>query len=285
MTSAFLVNQLLGVLATASISALVAIGLAISFRLMGVINLAHGQFIMLGAYAVVVSLQLGLPFPLAVLVALVVGFGLGAATEFLLIRRFYASPELAILATFALGILIQQAVQIVFGNSYQALKNPLPGSLTIAGLGFPIYRLVLIVVALVVLGAIIYLISGTSVGMRIRAVANDSPLADSLGIRSARLKLLIFALSTAAATLAGALVAPTTNVEPSMGSNFLFIAFVVVIIGGNRIAMVLVAALVAAAVQNTLTFLVAPLISELAVLTLAFLVLASARPGGKGATI
>jgi branched-chain amino acid transport system permease protein len=99
------------------------------------------------------------------------------------------------------------------------------------------------------------------------------------------LKTLVFALSTALATLAGALVAPTTNVEPAMGSNFLFIAFVVVIIGGNRVSMVLVAALLAAAVENTLTYYVAPLVSELAVLALAFLVLASARTGSKGATI
>jgi branched-subunit amino acid ABC-type transport system permease component len=285
MTSAFLINQFLGVLATASISALVAIGLAISFRLMGVINLAHGQFIMLGAYAVVVSLQHGLPFPVAVLVALVAGFLFGALTEVALIRRFYDSPELAILATFALGILIQQVVQIIFGNSYQNLANPLPGTVSIAGTAFPGYRLVLIVITIVVLGAIIYLLSATPIGMRIRAVSTDSSLADSLGIRSSLLKTLVFALSTALATLAGALVAPTTNVEPAMGSNFLFIAFVVVIIGGNRVSMVLVAALLAAAVENTLTYYVAPLVSELAVLALAFLVLASARTGSKGATI
>jgi urea transport system permease protein len=285
MTSGFLVNQFLGILATASISALVAIGLAISFRLMGVINLAHGQFIMLGAYAVVVSLQHGLPFPVAVLVALVAGFVLGALTELALIRRFYSSPELAILATFALGILLQQVVEILFGNGYQALASPISGTVVIAGVGFPLYRLVLIALAVLVLAAIVYLLTATPVGLRVRAVATDSSLADSLGIRSARLKMWIFALSTALATLAGALVAPTTNVDPAMGSNFLFIAFVVVIIGGSRLSMVLVAALVAAAIENTLTYYVAPLVSELAVLALAFIVLTSARSGSKGVTI
>lgn len=285
MTSGFLANQLLGILATASISALVAIGLAISFRLMGVINLAHGQFIMLGAYAVVVGLQLGLPFPIAVVLTLLVGLALGALTEIVLIRRFYASPELAILSTFALGIVLQQVVEILFGNGYQSLASPLAGTVQIAGIGFPLYRLVLIGLTVIVLGAIVCVSTFTPMGLRVRAVTADSSLAESLGIRSARLKLWVFALSTGLATLAGALVAPITSVAPAMGGNFLFIAFVVVIIGGSRISMVLVAAVVAAALQNTLTFYVTPLVSELAVLVLAFLVLASSRASGRRVTV
>ena len=137
METSFLVDQVLGIVATASVSALVATGLALSFRLMGVINLAHGEFMMLGAYGVVVGLGLRLPFALAVLVALVVGLALGAFVEVTLVRRFYGRPELAILGTFGLGLVLRQLVELGFGKQYQPMNNPLPGSITILGRGVP----------------------------------------------------------------------------------------------------------------------------------------------------
>jgi branched-subunit amino acid ABC-type transport system permease component len=285
MSFAFVLGQGLGIAATASISALVATGLAISFRLMGVINLAHGEFIMIGAYAAVVTLQLGAPFPAAVAVALSIGLLLGALTEVTLIRRFYRAPELAILGTFALGLVLRQGVALIFGDTYQTFNSPLPGAIDIAGVDFPAYRLVLALVAIVVLGAVIWAVAGSRLGVRIRAVSTDSSLAETLGIRSSRLKLLVFAASAGMASLAGALVAPTTNVDPYMGSGYLFTAFVVVIVSGSRLSMVPIAAIGTAVVQNLTAFALTPLAAQIAVLVLAFIVLALSRSAHKGVTV
>lgn len=285
MNLSFFVDQVLGIVATASVSALIATGLALSFRLMGVINLAHGEFIMLGAYAAVVTMQLGLPFPVALLIALLVGLVFGSLVEVSLVRRFYGQPELAILGTFGLGMVIRQVVEIVFGKEYQHFANPLPGAIEVLGTSFPIYRLILACASLVVLAAIVLVLTFTPAGLRIRAVANDPDVAESLGIRSSRLKLAVFALSTATASLAGALIAPTTNVEPGMGLDFLFIAFIVVIVGGSRISMVIVAAAVTALVQNLTTITFDSLVAKLAVLALAFTVLAWSRRAPRGVTV
>ncbi len=277
MDFTFLVDQGLGIVATASVSALVATGLAISFRLMGVINLASGDFMMLGAYAVVVTTALGLPFIAGVLLATVVGLALGALADVALVRRFGRMPELAILGTFGLGIVIRQVVELVFGKSFQTVANPLPGAAVIAGAEFPVYRLVLIGVAVVVLGGALLLLSATSIGIKVRAVAADVALAETLGVRSSRLKLAVFAGSTGLAGLAGALIAPLTSVGPNLGNAYLFVMFVVVIVGGARIGMVLVAAVVTAAVQNITTIAVDSLTAKLALLALATVLLAVRR--------
>lgn len=244
---------------------------------MGVINLASGDFMMLGAYAVVVTTTLGLPFVVGVLVATIVGLPLGALADVALVRRFARMPELAILGTFGLGIVIRQIVELIFGKSFQAVANPLPGALTVAGAEFPAYRLVLVGVAVVVLGGTLVVLSATSVGVKVRAVAADSALAETLGVRSTRLKMAVFAGSTALASLAGSLIAPLTSVGPNMGDAYLFVMFVVVIVGGARIGMVLVAAIVTAAVQNVTTIAIDSLTSKLALLTLAFALLALRR--------
>ncbi|WP_454851324.1 branched-chain amino acid ABC transporter permease [Promicromonospora soli] len=285
METSFLVDQALGIVATASVSALVASGLALSFRLMGVINLAHGELMMLGAYSVVVGLGLGLPFPFAVLVALVMGLALGVLVEVTLVRRFYGRSELAILGTFGLGLILRQLVELGFGKQYQQISNPLPGSIAILGAEFPLYRLVLAGIALGVLAVITAILTLTPAGFRIRAVASDPEVAESLGISSSRIKLAVFALSTATASLAGALIAPTTNVEPGMGADFLFIAFVVVIVGGARVSMIALAAAVTAVVQNLTTLAVSTLVANLAILALAFLVLTSSRRAPRGVTV
>ncbi len=282
MDFAFIVDQGLGILATASVSALVAMGLAMSFRLMGIINLASGDFMMIGAYSVLTCLAIGLPYIVGVLVACVIGFLLGALTERSLLRRFMRAPELAILGTFGLGIVIRQVVELIYGKNFQFVENPLPGSVEIWGAEFPLYRLVLIGVSVVVIGAVLIVLTVTPIGVKVRAVAADGDLAETLGVRSGSLKLMIFAVSTAMASLAGSLIAPLTNVGPGMGNAYLFVMFVVVIVGGARVSMVLVAALAIAIVQNVTTLVVDSLVAKLAILAMAFIVLAATRPSTKG---
>lgn len=285
MDFAFIVDQGLGILATASVSALVAMGLALSFRLMGIINLASGDFMMIGAYTVLAFVAIGLPYLVGVLAAIVIGFLLGALTEVSLLRRFARAPELAILGTFGLGIVIRQVVELIFGKNFQFIENPLAGSVSIGGAEFPLYRLVLIGVSVAVIGAVLLVLTLTPLGVKVRAVSADSDLAETLGIQSGRLKLLVFAVSTAMASLAGSLIAPLTNVGPQMGNAYLFVMFVVVIVGGARVSMVLVAALAIALVQNVTTLVVDSLVAKLAILGMAFLVLAATRPATKGTIV
>jgi branched-chain amino acid transport system permease protein len=285
MDFAFIVDQGLGILATASVSALVAMGLALSFRLMGIINLASGDFMMIGAYSVLTCVAIGLPYLVGVIAACVIGFLFGALTEVGLLRRFARAPELAILGTFGLGIVIRQIVELIFGKNFQFVENPLSGSVSIGGAEFPLYRLVLIAVSVAVIGALLLVLTVTPLGVKVRAVAADGDLAETLGIQSGRLKLVVFAVSTAMASLAGSLIAPLTNVGPGMGNAYLFVMFVVVIVGGARVSMVLVAALAIAIVQNVTTLVVDSLVAKLAILGMAFLVLAATRPATKGAIV
>lgn len=279
------VNQVLGIIATASVAALVASGLAVSFRLMGVINLAHGEFLMLGAYAAVSATMAGLPFPVAVLVAVLVGVVVGVLVEAALIRPFYRRTELTILSTFGLSLVLRQLVELLYGPNYQPLSSPMSGSVHILGTEFPEYRLVLAAIAIAVIGALIYVLTATPLGVRIRAVASDDGLSESVGIRAGRLKLGVFALSTGLASLTGALIAPTTNVAPGMGQDFLFIAFVVVIIGGTRLPTVVRAAIIVAAIQNLTTLSVNSVAAQLAVLLVAFVVLAASQRRSEGVTV
>jgi branched-chain amino acid transport system permease protein len=192
------------------------------------------------------------------------------------------APELAILGTFGLGIVIRQVVELIYGKNFQFVENPLPGSVEIWGAEFPLYRLVLIGVSVVVIGAVLLVLTVTPIGVKVRAVAADGDLAETLGVRSGGLKLVIFAVSTLMASLAGSLIAPLTNVGPGMGNAYLFVMFVVVIVGGARVSMVLVAALAIAVVQNVTTLVIDSLVAKLAILAMAFIVLAATRPSTKG---
>lgn len=268
------VTQVIGIVGTGAIAALVAIGLAVSFRLMGVINFAHGAFIMMGAYAAVLTqADWGLPWPAAIAIAAAIGALAGGATDWMLIRRLRGAPALSILCTFGLAEVLQQLAQLILGDGYRPTANPFPGPVRILGAYYPAYNLVITAVAVVVLLAVVLALRLTPLGVRARAVAADRALAETLGIRVSRLNLAVFAVSTGLAALAGGLVAPISTVSPTMGESYLFTAFIVVIVGGNEIGGVLAAAIAVAAVQNLVAYWANSVIAYLAVLALAFVAL------------
>lgn len=269
MSGIQLVGEGLNVLSSGSINILVAIGLALTFRLMGVINLAHGEFLMIGAYTLLTAMSFGLPFWLATIFALVVGTLLGALTEVLLIRRTYRSVELSILATWGLSIVLQQLAEIIFGKQYQNVANPVSGSTEIFGAPFPTFRLIIMLVSVLVIAAVLLVLSRTPVGTQIRAVSADNELSETLGVPASSLKTWAFAVSTGLAALAGAMVAPISTVSPSMGVDYVFVAFIIVIVAGKKIHMIIWAALAAAIVQNFVTLSFDPVLARLAVLALA----------------
>lgn len=277
MTGIDLVGEGLNILSTGSINVLIALGLALTFRLMNVINLAHGEFLMIGAFTLLLSTGWGLPFWAAAIAALVVGTILGVLTEKTLIQRCYRSVELSILGTWGLSIVLQQVAELIFGKGYQNVANPLPGATNVLGSSFPTYRLVLIAVAVVVTVAVLMILGRTPVGTQIRAVSADNELSETLGVPAKRLKTWAFGISTGIAALAGALVAPISTVGPSMGVDYVFVAFIVVIVAGSRIQMIVVAALAAAIVQNVVTLTFDPVLARIAVLALAAGVLIATR--------
>jgi len=230
-----LANEIITGLSIASILLLVSLGLAIIYRVMDVINLAHGDFLMLGAYAVwLMESVLGLGFlPCLVLVFFVVG-AIGWLVERTLIKHLYGRPLDTILATWGIGIILQQAIRLSAGAQLRYVKMPdyLVSPFHLLGVDISAYRLLIfsVTIALVVITYI--LIFHTSFGIKLRAVMQNAEIARCFGVNNARIYSLTFAYGAGLAGLAGALVSPLKSVSPDMGTNYVVDAFLVVVSGG-----------------------------------------------------
>ncbi len=211
-----------------------AIGLAVIFGMMGVINLAHGELMMLGAYITVGAARSGVPLPLAMLLA-GVGVGLiGAIMEVLIVRRLYGRLLDSVAATWAVGLILSQGMLILTGPSIQGVTSPL-GSFKVGNTSYSWYRLVLGFTAVALLAALYLLFMRTRFGLRARATIQNPDIARALGVDTARMYTVTFALGSALAGLAGGLYAPTATVVPFFGTNFMVEAFVTVIVGGANV--------------------------------------------------
>jgi len=235
-------GQLFNAVSVASILLLAALGLALSFGLMRVINMAHGEMLMMGGYLAFVCTELfGKETGLLVgFVAAFVGAALfGALMEVTLIRRLYGRPLDTLLATWGVSLILQQAARSIFGPIGVEVTAPgwLGGSIALGGtvltgLSIPIVRLFIIVLAAVVLGGVTLLITRTRIGMYVRAVHQDRGMADALGTDTRWVDLLVFALGTGIAGLAGAALSLIAPVTPTVGQSYIVYAFLVVILGG-----------------------------------------------------
>jgi len=254
--------------------AIVALGLGIVFGLMGVINLAHGEFVMIGAYVALVVSDWGLSHWLAIPIAAVAVGLLGAAVEVSLVRRVYRRPELTILATFGLSIILRQLVEGVFSKDYRSVRNPIPGATDALGVLFPTYRYLLIVVSLAVVVVTLLVFTRSRLGLTVQAIVSDRDLAESVGIHTRTTSVLAFAIGAGTAGMAGVLVAPLGAVEPNLGLVYLPGAFLVVIVGGfSRLWGVLIGAAIVAAVQTSVIHYYDAVWAQIAALVLAVLVL------------
>lgn len=228
-------GQLFTGLSIGSILLLVALGLAIIYGSMGVINLAHGEFVMLGAYSTwLLQSALGLPFLVClVLVFFMVAFA-GWVVERGVVRFLYYRPLDTILATWGIGIILQQAVRLSAGAELRYVQTPeaLAGSIDLFGIAIPSYRLFILAVTAGLLLLTWFLVRHTEFGMKLRAITQNREMASCYGINSARVFSLTFAFGSGLAGLAGALVAPIKSVAPDMGTNFVVDAFMVVVVGG-----------------------------------------------------
>lgn len=215
---------------------LMAAGLTLIFGVMGLINLAHGSLYMVGAFAAAAVAGATGSFVLALIAALMAAAAAGALIEILVIRRLYNKDHLdQVLATFALILIFSEGTRWVFGSFPLFLDIPdyLSGPVSLpGGIEYPLYRLVLIVVGLVIAAGLGFLITKTRIGIQIRAGENDREMIAALGVDISKLYTIIFALGAALAGLAGALVGTIQSVEVGMGEPVLILAFVVIVIGG-----------------------------------------------------
>ncbi len=212
--------------------ALTTLGLAIVFGLLGVMNMAHGEFVMLGAYSAVAVQKLGLPLLAAVPLAVVVCGLLGYVVERWLIRPLYSRPFDTLLATWALAMLLRKLVEAVFGREYRNVESTLTDPVTVFGLQYPAYRLVLIVLAVVVMAGLYLWYRRSAAGLRVRAMTANPVLAQALGINTGRLASQAFVIGVVFAGLSGVLLAPLIRIEPGIGVDYLLDAFFVLVVGG-----------------------------------------------------
>ncbi len=232
-------------LSLGSILLLAAIGLSITFGVMGVINMAHGEMIMLGAYTAFVTQQAfaaWLPYGLmdfyllaAVPVAFLVTAAVGMALERTVIRFLYGRPLETLLSTWGISLILQQAVRSIFGPDNQAVANPswMTGGMDLAG-GFTLTwnRLVIIVFSLAVLGALAAVLRYSSFGLHMRAVAQNRPMASAMGIRTGQVDAFTFAMGSGIAGIAGVALSQIGNVSPNLGQTYIVDSFMVVVFGG-----------------------------------------------------
>jgi urea transport system permease protein len=228
---------------------LVTLGLVIIFGLMNVINMAHGELFLLGAYTVVLVQRRGGSFWIAVLLAPLALAVAGLLIEELVIRHVYRRFIDTILATWGLSISLKQAVIVVFGPTAQQVDNPLPQTVTILTTQYPGYRLFIMAVAVLLALGTFFLFYRTRLGLAARAVIANRPMAASLGLNTRRMDRMTFAFGAALAGLAGAVMAPLMSVDPQMGVGFLIPAFLSILVGGtgSLLGTVLGTALIASA--------------------------------------
>ncbi|NDW30675.1 urea ABC transporter permease subunit UrtB [Salipiger sp. PrR007] len=226
-------------LSLASIYFLAAIGLAITFGVMGVINMAHGEFIMMGAYTGYVVQQIIPDYTLSLIVALplafVITFAAGVAMERLVIRWLYHRPLETLLATFGISIALQQLAKNIFGTQARPLTSPhwLDGAWIINDVaGIANIRIAIFVLALVFLCLILFILNRTRIGLEVRAVTQNPGMAASMGINPDKINMLTFGLGSGIAGIAGIAIGLYAQVTSEMGGNYIVQSFMTVVVGG-----------------------------------------------------
>jgi urea transport system permease protein len=227
-------------LSASSVLLLAAIGLAITFGVMGVINMAHGEMVMLGAYATYV-VQILLPpslqewsLALAIPLAFVVAGAVGIAIERLVIRFLYTRPLETLLATWGVSLILQQGVRSLFGANNRQVSNPhfMSGAFEIGGLSITTNRLWIIVLSAVVFVGLQLVLRATPFGLQMRAVTQNRRMAAAMGISTARIDMLAFGLGSGVAGIAGVALSQIDNVSPNLGQGYIIDSFMVVVFGG-----------------------------------------------------
>jgi len=231
-------------LSLGSVLLMISLGLAFSFGLMKVINMAHGEFIMVGAYVTFVfqsfatflgGLDLGIWFLLSIPIAFIVTGLLGVLLEKLLIRYLYGRPLDTLLATWGVGLILQQTARSIFGAPNVQVTSPswLDGGLNVLDIVLPYKRIFIIGLVLVSIAIIYFFLYRTTNGRRLRAVMQNREMASSLGVPSETVDALTFGLGAGLAGMAGCVLTLIGPIGPTIGTNYIVDAFLVVVLGGS----------------------------------------------------
>ena len=254
---------------------LISLGLAIIFGMMRVINLAHGEFLMLGGYTVVISTNQGVNiwFAMLVLAPLVVGV-IGILVERLLIQFLYGRMVDTLLATWGLSLLFVGLVTSIFGAQTATTISPPLGAIQIGDYSSSAYELFLIAVTVVLLLLIYAVLKLTKLGLVARATMQSDDMASALGVSTKRIYMITFGLGAAVSGLAGGLLAPVTGVLPSIGATYIAKAFITVISGGASIlAGTTAASILLGGINGIMAFLTGPTLGEVALLAAAIILI------------
>ena len=229
------VSQFLQMADSIAFIALAAIGLTIIFGMMGVINLAHGEFIMMGAYITTLSINVAsVPLPVAMILGALGTAVFGAVVERTIIKRLYGRLLDSMIVTFGLGLILTQGTRIIFGNSLRSIGTPFG---QVPGYTYSGYRVLLLFAAIGVLGSVYLVFTRTEFGVRARATIQDPETARAMGVDTDRMYTITFAIGSGLAGLTGALYAPSATIVPGMGQSFLVESFVTVVTGGSSVLL------------------------------------------------
>ena len=280
---AVILGQLMLGLVNGSFYAMLSLGLAVIFGLMGVVNFAHGAFYTLGAFAALLGLQLlGINYWVALVLApLAVGL-IGVAVERLFLRRLYRlDPLLGLLLTFGLALIVQGALHQVFGATGQSYPVPpaLAGGLNLGFMFLPLYRAWVIAASVVVCFSTWFIIERTRLGATLRAATENAPLLQALGVNVPLLMAATYGGGVALAALAGVLAAPVVLVNSEMGSSLVIVVFAVVVIGGMGSILGAIVSGLALGVIEGFTKVIYPEASNVVIFIIMALVLVL-RPAG-----
>jgi branched-chain amino acid transport system permease protein len=220
------------VLAYSSIFVLVVLGLGVIASMMGIFNFAHGEFVLLGGYTVYVFHANGLPVWAGMLAAPIVVGLIGLVLERIVIRRFYATPIVAMLGTYAIGLALRESVRSLLAGQFYSVTAPLVGSFSFGEISVSRWRTAVILITFAVMIGCYLLLTRTRFGLQVRAALENPALARASGISTSRVYATTFAFGTALAGLAGGLMVPIYAVSADMGVPFLIKSFLAVMLGG-----------------------------------------------------
>lgn len=253
---------------------LVSLGLAVIFGLMNVINMAHGEFLIMGSYGVLSLQNAGLPFWICLLLSPLAVAAIGLIAEELLIRRTYERLLDTILATWGLSLFLRQGLVLLYGPGSHAVNAPDLGHINLFGEAYPAYRLIVMAISLAAIALTFFVFFRTAWGLKARAVIANRNMAACLGINTRALDRLTFAWGAGLAGLAGAVMSPLISVDPNAGLGWLVPGFLSILVAGlGSISGPLAGAAAVSATDSFVSAVSSPVWAQLTVFTSAILVL------------
>jgi branched-subunit amino acid ABC-type transport system permease component len=264
---------------------LCALGLIVILGMMNIINLAHGELMMMGAYVASFVYQYGVPFWLAAVISFFIVGVFGAVLELTIIKRFYGRELGALVVTWGISLILSQGFLLLFGPFMPPIQIP-GGNFALGQYSFSLYWIAMFIVAMLLILALWWLYNRTEIGLQARATMQNATMARALGVDTNRIYTLTFSLGAALAGLSGALLAPTTSIMPFMGQQFVAPAFITVVVGGatNVIAGALGSSALLSLVKTPVGFYFGAFFGTVALL-LAALIFIRLLPDGISAAI